>query len=73
MRLEKREITLNEADSLKDVFYLEKALASAYSGWESYTERKELKNELPALIAEVKQDAERVHSLWEEAKAGKFC
>lgn len=73
MKLEKREITLNEADSLKDVFYLEKTLMAAYNEGEKYTERKELKNELPALLTQTKEDVEKVLSLWEKSKAGDFC
>ena len=31
MKLEKREITLNETDSLKDIYYMEKTLLREYS------------------------------------------
>lgn len=73
MKLEKREITLNEADSLKDVFYLERTLFREYSEGEGYTERKELANERTALIKEAKEDMEKVFALWEKSKAGEFC
>lgn len=73
MKLEKREITLNEADSLKDVFYLERTLLKEYSEGQGYTERRELENELTTLIEDTKADMEKVFSLWEQSKAGKFC
>ena len=73
MKLEKREITLNEADSLKDVFYLERTLFREYSKGEGYAERKELTNELTTLIKEAKEDMEKVFTLWEKSKAGEFC
>ncbi len=72
MKLEKREITLNEADSLKDVFYLERTLFREYSGGKDYAERKELKNELVILVEEAKEDMEKIFSLWEKSKAGEF-
>ena len=68
MKLEKREITLNEADSLKDVFYLEKALLSAYADGESYLERKEAFNELSSLLSEAQKDAEQAFALWKKSK-----
>ena len=73
MKLEKREITLNEADSLKDIFYLEKTLMAAYSEGERFVDRKELKNELPTLLSEIKDDLGKVLSLWEKSKGGEFC
>lgn len=73
MKLEKREITLNEADSLKDIFYLERTLLREYSEGEDYIERKELENEIVTLVGETKTDMEKVFSLWEQSKAGKFC
>lgn len=43
MKLEKREITLNEKDSVTDMLYLEKNLLSAYEKGIKITERKETK------------------------------
>ena len=68
MKLEKREITLNEADSLKDVYYLEKSLISEYEKVEKYAERKEIFNEFEILLKEAKADCEKVLSLWKKSK-----
>ena len=68
MKLEKREITLNEADSLKDVYYLEKILISEYERVGKYAERKEIFNEFENLLKETKADCEKVLSLWEKSK-----
>ena len=73
MKLEKREITLNEADSLKDVFYLETTLFREYTEGQGCAERKELINELDTLAQETKEDAEKVFALWEKSKSGEFC
>ncbi|MBQ8323436.1 MAG: hypothetical protein IJX91_05665 [Clostridia bacterium] len=56
MKLEKREITLNEFDSLKDAFYTEKTLMTEYVHAISKTVRKETRNELVDLIKEVAED-----------------
>ena len=42
MKLEKREITLNEADSLRDMYYLEISLQAAYEKNATKTERKDV-------------------------------
>ncbi len=55
MKLEKREITLNEFDSLKDIFYTEKCLLSEYTLAIAKAERKETRT---ALINECKEIAE---------------
>ena len=46
MKLEKREITLNEFDSLKDVFYLEKNLLCEYANALEKACRQETRNEI---------------------------
>ena len=56
MKLEKREITLNEYDSLKDIFHAEKLLLLEYVHALEKVERKETKNELIACIAETAND-----------------
>lgn len=56
MKLEKREITLNEYDSLQDVFYAEKLLLGEYVQALEYAERKETKNELIKLVCEICED-----------------
>ncbi len=68
MKLEKREITLNEADSLKDVFYLEKAILQAYLCKGKHLVRKEAENELSALLTEAEKDEKRVYALWEKSR-----
>lgn len=52
MKLEKREITLNEADSIKDVFYMERALLHAYSLQMPKAERKETRSKMMKLMGE---------------------
>lgn len=50
MKLEKREITLNEKDSLKDVFLLERALLLQYTETLMKMTRKESRERLLNLI-----------------------
>ena len=56
MKLEKREVTLNEADSLKDMFYMEKTLLSSYEDVENRAQRKEVKTTIDELKNEVKKE-----------------
>ncbi len=56
MKLEKREITLNEYDSLKDVFCLEKALMLGYIECLSKSVRKEVRGELLRHMTETGED-----------------
>ncbi len=56
MKLEKREITLNEFDSLKETFYLEKMLLSEYVECLTRVTRKETRKELLRLMQEVGED-----------------
>ncbi len=56
MKLEKREITLNEFDSLKDAFYAEKMLMVEYVHALAKAERKETQGELLRLIKEIGED-----------------
>ena len=53
MKLEKREITLNEFDSLKEIFYLEKMLLGEYVECLCKTTRKETRGELIRMMSEV--------------------
>ena len=65
MKLEKREITLNESDSLKDIYYFEKMLIAEYECVLACAERKDVQNELIALLERIKMDsqtlAKRMH------------
>ena len=56
MKLEKREITLNEFDSLRDAFYIEKALFLEYREALLRSWRKETRGELLDMLREVAQD-----------------
>ena len=67
MKLEKREITLNETDSLKDVYYLEKTLLREYSARLALAKCQETKHELSALVKEVTEDMEKVEKLMKES------
>lgn len=67
MKLEKREITLNESDSLKDVFYLERTILLEYESGKAYAFRKETVNELQSLVQDAKKDTEKTFSLWQKS------
>lgn len=67
MKLEKREITLNEYDSLKDVYYLEKTLFREYTARLALAKCKETENELARLVKEVGEDMTTVEKLMEES------
>lgn len=56
MKLEKREITLNEADSLKDAFYIEKTLLAEYAHALSKASKKETRTELLRFMKETGED-----------------
>ncbi len=68
MKLKKREITLNEADSVKDVYFLERTLKNAYEEGDAFSFRKETVNELSALKALAASEAEKMQALWKKAK-----
>ena len=56
MKLEKREITLNERDSIKDVLCFERLLLNAYAETLEKLTRKSSRGELLQLIKEVGED-----------------
>ncbi|MBQ8295654.1 MAG: hypothetical protein IJX87_04385 [Clostridia bacterium] len=56
MKLEKREVTLNEFDSLQDAFYFERALLSQYVCCLQQAQRKETRAQLLKLITEIGED-----------------
>ena len=70
MKLEKREITLNESDSLKEVFYLEKMLLSEYVEALSKTERKDVRAEIIRLMQETGEDMCFALDIWRESLNG---
>lgn len=63
MKLEKREITLNEQDSLLDMYFWEKSLTSEYEKGAKISERKETELVLSQAAKEAEADAERMYSL----------
>ena len=68
MKLEKREITLNEADSLKDIYYLEKVLLEGYAKMEKFAVRKEVVNELEKLTKQTEEEKKRMYALWQNSQ-----
>ncbi len=69
MKLEKREITLNEADSLKDVFYLEKTVLAAYADALCAARTKEEKDVLLRLMREAGEDLHFIITLTNKTQA----
>ena len=67
MKLQKREITLNEYDSLKDVFFFEKNLFREYTARLALAKCKETENELARLVKEVGEDMSLVEKLMRES------
>ena len=57
MKLEKREITLNEKDSLKDVLLLERALLLQYAETLTRMTRKEPRKRLLSLVKETAEES----------------
>ena len=60
MKLEKREITLNEKDSIRDILLLERSLMERYVDALVQVERKE---ERERLLTLVKETAEEIFGL----------
>ena len=60
MKLEKREITLNEKDSLQDARYMQKGLLSAYLQCLEQVERKEVRQYIQQRIDEIRQEAQKL-------------
>ena len=60
MKLEKREITLNEKDSLQDACYMQKGLLDAYLQGLEEVERKEVRQYIQQRIDEIRQEAQRL-------------
>ncbi len=63
MKLKKREITLNEEDSLLDVVYFERGLISAYESARLGANRKEVVNEVEILQNAALLDEDEVEKL----------
>ena len=56
MKLEKREITLNEKDSIRDILLLERSLMERYVDALVQVERKEERERLLTLVKETAED-----------------
>ena len=70
MKLEKREISLNEADSLFDALCLENMLLSAYAQALQYCTRKQSRDEVLRLMQETGKDVTYVKDLWTDIQNG---
>lgn len=70
MKLEKREITLNECDSLQDVVCFEKGLLGEYVETLLKMERKETKNQVAEYMKEVGAELCLTVELWRKAVEG---
>lgn len=71
MKLEKREITLNERDSLLDMYFWERSIENEYKQGAKFAERKETELLLSQAAQETAQDAERMLMLLEKATKNK--
>ncbi len=69
MKLKKREITLNEADSLQDMYYMEKALARGYEEGIALALKRETVNEWESAHKRACEDMQLLQGLWEKSKS----
>ena len=67
MKLEKREISLNEYDSLKDAFYTQKLLLIEYAHALAETAKRQTRDELVKLITEICDDMSLMRDLMEKS------
>lgn len=67
MRLEKREITLNEQDSIRDLLLLEKSLLNEYVTGITALSRKELRESVLDLIQETAKEVFLTYDLLEKS------
>ena len=68
MKLEKREITLNEYDSLQDTYYREKTLLEEYTATLLQAQRKEVKDTILHLICETAEEIFLLQDLLKTSK-----
>ena len=71
MKLEKREITLNERDSLLDMYFFERLLEKEYAFGAKMAERKETERVLAQAETDAHAIAESVYSLVEKSEKTK--
>ncbi|MBO5736669.1 MAG: hypothetical protein J6S04_02565 [Clostridia bacterium] len=69
MKLEKREITLNEKDSLSDMLFMEKALLLEYVESLTKADRKETRERLLVFMKDTAEDLFFVKDLLEKVKS----
>lgn len=68
MKLDKREISLNETDSLHDACLCQRTLLYAYVDALAHAQRRETVKELLRLLQETGEDFCFTHSLWQSAR-----
>ena len=68
MKLEKREITLNEQDGLSDVLFMEKALLYEYVETLAKLQRKEARGRLLDFVKETSEDLFLINDLLGKVK-----
>ena len=71
MKLEKREITLNERDSLLDMYFFERLLEKEYALGSTKAERKETERVLAQAETTARESVARVHALIEKSEKNK--
>ena len=69
MKASKRETTLDECDSLRDILSAEKALLSAYTAAICASERKEMRTELLSAFSSAAEDVFSLSDLLSARKA----
>ena len=69
MKLEKREITLNETDSIKDMLYMEKILLRVHEESVKKAERKEVEGVLHKMIEDTKKEIEALQKEKKKAES----
>lgn len=69
MKLEKREITLNEKDSVTDMLYMEKMLLFTYETAHEDMDRKEAKEHCAEKAGEIREE---ISALEKEVKAIRY-
>ena len=63
MKLEKREITLNEKDSVTDMLYMEKIILQTYESCGTQTEIKEMKGLCKERTDETRAEIQRLEKV----------
>ncbi len=72
MKLKKREITLNEVDSVKDAYFLQRAIVREYENSPRFAARKETENVIETLRREGAEEEERLLKLLQKIKENRL-